>query len=80
MTIEKIDEWRGCIEREWYWCEDCQREVTKAEAGNPEEDVHLDHEVVAITVVAGHIGREMRDQIEILREARKGKTPDQAQS
>ena len=49
---EKIDELRGAVERESYWCEDCQKEIPKKYYPD-ESGFHEDHEVVPITVIAG---------------------------
>ena len=44
---------RKTLERECYWCEDCQREIPLKEQWNPLGEEHADHEVVKITVFGG---------------------------
>ena len=48
-----LAEIRKRIERESYWCEDCQHEIPKrtAEGADYMDDFHADHEVVRITVI-----------------------------
>ena len=49
---ERAEAIRGAVERESYWCEDCQKEIPKKY--HPDESgFHEDHEVVPITVIAG---------------------------
>ena len=49
---EKINEIRSAVERESYWCEDCQKEIPRKYYPD-ESGFHEDHEVVPITIIAG---------------------------
>lgn len=59
-----IAEIRKRIERESYWCEDCQHEIIKrtAEGADYMDDFHPDHEVVRITVIEGWLATEIDAQ------------------
>ena len=49
----ELEELRKRIERESYWCEDCQLEIAKREAFVVINQHHFYHEVVKITILAG---------------------------
>lgn len=55
---ERLDEIRGAVERESYWCEDCQLEYPKK---GFEPSMHSEHEVVPITVIAGWRQKELTE-------------------
>ena len=51
---------RKRVERESYWCEDCQHEIPKG--ADYLDDFHADHEVVRITVIEGWLATEIDAQ------------------
>ena len=55
-----LSEIRKRIERESYWCEDCQHEIPKG--ADYLDDLHADHEVVRITIIEGWLATEIDAQ------------------
>ena len=55
-----LAEIRKRIERESYWCEDCQHEIPKG--ADYLDDLHADHEVVRITIIEGWLATEIDAQ------------------
>ena len=55
---DELDELSKHVERECYWCEDCQLEVARG-ANQYSTDLHADHEVVRITVIEGWLATEI---------------------
>jgi len=64
-TRHLLEDLRKRIERESYWCEDCQQELPKDEQFlQSVGELHADHEVVRITVIEGWLASEIDSAIE----------------
>ena len=63
-TRHLLQDLRKRVERESYWCEDCQHEIPKIEQYKPEGNIdHSDHEVVRITVMEGWLASEIGEAL-----------------